>query len=118
MKKSLTMVFAVMAILVLVVSACAPAATPAPTQPPATEAPTEVVATEAPTQAATEAPTAAPTEAATAAPPTATAAPPPACARSARWRRLGDPGRRSLPGAAGAGGRPTAAALVLRTGLT
>lgn len=79
MKKSLTMVFAVMAILVLVVSACAPAATPAPTQPPATEAPTEVVATEAPTEAATEAPTTAPTEAATVAPPTATAAPPPAC---------------------------------------
>ena len=79
MKKSLTMVFAVMAILVLVVSACAPAATPAPTQPPATEAPTEVVATEAPTEAATEAPTTAPTEAATEAPPTATAAPPPAC---------------------------------------
>ena len=83
MKKSLTMVFAVMAILVLVVSACAPAATPAPTQPPATEAPTEVVATEAPTEAATETPTTAPTEAATeaatVAPPTATAAPPPAC---------------------------------------
>jgi phosphonate transport system substrate-binding protein len=79
MKKSLTMVFAVMAILVLVVSACAPAATPAPTQPPATEAPTEVVATEAPTEAATAAPTEAATEAATVAPPTATAAPPPAC---------------------------------------
>jgi phosphonate transport system substrate-binding protein len=73
------MVFAVMAILVLVVSACAPAATPAPTQPPATEAPTEVVATEAPTEAATAAPTEAATEAATVAPPTATAAPPPAC---------------------------------------
>ena len=83
MKKSLTMVFAVMTVLVLAVSACAPAATPAPTQPPATEAPTEVVATEAPTEAATEAPTAAATEAATeaatVAPPTATAAPPPAC---------------------------------------
>lgn len=53
MKKSLNLLFAVMAILVLVVSACAPA-TPAPTEPP--------VATEAPTEAATEAPTAAPTE--------------------------------------------------------
>ena len=59
MKKSLNMLFAVMVVLVLVVSACAPAATPAPTQPPATTAPTEAVATEAPT----EAPTAAPTEA-------------------------------------------------------
>ena len=80
MKKSLNMVFAVMAILVLVVSACAPAAaTQAPTQPPATVAPTEVVATEAPTEAATEAPTAAPTEAATAVPASPTAPPPPAC---------------------------------------
>jgi phosphonate transport system substrate-binding protein len=53
MKKSLTMLFAVMAILVLVVSACAPA-TPAPTEAPVvTEAPTEVP-TEAP--AATEPP--------------------------------------------------------------
>jgi len=55
MKKSLHLLFAVMAILVLVVSACAPA-TPAPTEAP--------VVTEAPaTEAATEAPTAAPTEA-------------------------------------------------------
>lgn len=55
MKKSLTMFFAVMVILVLVVSACAPA-TAAPTQSPMTEAPTEM-ATEAPTEApATEAP--------------------------------------------------------------
>ncbi len=51
MKKSLTMFFAVLAILVLVVSACAPA-----TAAPMTEAPTEM-ATEAPTEAApTEAP--------------------------------------------------------------
>ena len=62
MKKSLHLFLAVMAVLVLVVSACAPA-TPAPTEPPATEAPateepTEMPATEAPTEApATEAPT-------------------------------------------------------------
>jgi phosphonate transport system substrate-binding protein len=55
MKKSLTMFFAVMVILVLVVSACAPA-TAAPTGAPMTEAPTEM-ATGAPTEApATEAP--------------------------------------------------------------
>ena len=60
MKKSLHLFFAVMAILVLVVSACAPV-TAAPTQPPATEAPTEMPATEAPTEMpATEAPTEAP----------------------------------------------------------
>ncbi|MCI0551770.1 MAG: hypothetical protein L0287_12520, partial [Anaerolineae bacterium] len=53
MKKSLRILFAVMAILVLVVSACAPA-TEAPTEAPATEPPaTEAPATEAP---ATEAP--------------------------------------------------------------
>ena len=58
MKKSLHLFLAVMAVLVLVVSACAPA-TPAPTEPPATEAPTEMPATEAPTEApATEAPVA------------------------------------------------------------
>src|SRR5215207_6797342 len=58
MKKSLHLFLAVMAILVLVVSACAPAATTAPTQPPATDAPTEMPATEAPTEMpATEAPT-------------------------------------------------------------
>jgi phosphonate transport system substrate-binding protein len=80
MKKSLHMLFAVMAILVLVVSACAPA-TPAPTEAPATQAPTEVM-TEAPTEAATEAATEAPaTEAATAVPPTATPPPPPNCAK-------------------------------------
>jgi phosphonate transport system substrate-binding protein len=45
MKKSLHALFAVMALFVLVLAACAPAATPAPTQAPATEAP----ATEAPT---------------------------------------------------------------------
>ncbi len=56
MKKSLHLFFAVMAVLVLVLSACAPA-TPAPTEPPATQAPTEMPATEAP---ATEAPTEAP----------------------------------------------------------
>jgi phosphonate transport system substrate-binding protein len=76
MKKSLHLFLAVMAVLVLVVSACAPA-TPAATEPPATQAPTEVPPTEAP---ATEAPTEAPaTEAATAVPPTATPAPPPVC---------------------------------------
>jgi phosphonate transport system substrate-binding protein len=57
MKKSLHLFLAVMVVLVLVVSACAPAATPAPTEPPATEAPTEMPATEMP---ATEAPTEAP----------------------------------------------------------
>jgi phosphonate transport system substrate-binding protein len=57
MKKSLYLFLAVMAIMVLLVSACAPAATPAATEPPATAAPTEVPATEAPTEApATEAP--------------------------------------------------------------
>jgi phosphonate transport system substrate-binding protein len=77
MKKSLHLLLAVMALLVLVVSACAPA-TPAPTQPPATQAPTEApTATEAPTQAPTEAATA--TEAPTAVPPTNTAPPPPVC---------------------------------------
>src|ERR1041385_4113751 len=81
MKKSLHVLFAVMAVLVLLVSACAPAATPAPTQaptqaPPPTQAPTEAAtATEAPT--ATEAATA--TEAPTAVPPTATPPPPPLC---------------------------------------
>ncbi len=79
MKKSLTVSLALVAVLVLVLSACAPAATatqaPA-TQPPATQAPTEVM-TEAPTEAPTA--TEAPTEAATAVPPTATPAPPPAC---------------------------------------
>lgn len=55
MKKSLNLVFALMAILVLVVSACAPA----------TEAPTEApVVTEAPTEEPTAVPTEAPTEAA------------------------------------------------------
>lgn len=59
--KKLHLFLAVMAITVLVVSACAPV-TEAPTQPPATEAPateapTEMPATEAPTEAATEAPT-------------------------------------------------------------
>jgi phosphonate transport system substrate-binding protein len=83
MKKSLHLFLAVMTVMVLLVSACAPAATPAPTQPPATQAPTEAPATEAPTatEAATEAPTEAPTEAATVAPPTATPAPPPNCAK-------------------------------------
>jgi phosphonate transport system substrate-binding protein len=65
MKKSLHLFLAVMAVLVLVVSACAPV-TAAPTQPPATEPPTEMPATEPatempatepPTEAATEAPT-------------------------------------------------------------
>src|SRR5215204_1523983 len=61
MKKSLHLFLAVMAVLVLVVSACAPV-TAAPTQPPATQPPTEMPATEAPTEMpATEAPTEAPT---------------------------------------------------------
>lgn len=73
MKKSLHLFLAVMAVLVLLVSACAPA-TPAPTEPPA---PT---ATEAPTEVPTEAPTEAPaTEAPTVAPPTNTPPPPPVC---------------------------------------
>ena len=78
MKKSLHLFLAVMVALVLVLTACAPAA-PAATEPPATQAPTEVVptATEMP---ATEAPTEAPaTEAPTVAPPTPTPPPPPVC---------------------------------------
>jgi len=78
MKKSLNLLFAVLTILVLVVSACAPATaapTEAPTEPPITEAPTEVPATEPP---ATEAPA---TEAPTTEPPTATPPPPPNCAK-------------------------------------
>ena len=59
MKKSLHLFLAVMAIVVLLVTACSPA-TEAPTQPPATEAPTEMPATEAPTEAPTEAATEAP----------------------------------------------------------
>jgi len=73
MKKSLNLLLAVMTVLVLVVSACAPA-TAAPTEPPA---PTEAPSTEAP---ATEAPTEAPaTEAPTTEPPTPTPPPPPVC---------------------------------------
>ena len=72
--KYLTLLGAILAIA-LVLSACAPAATPAATQPPntleptieITEAPTEA-ATEAPTEAATEAPTEAATEAPTGVP--------------------------------------------------
>jgi phosphonate transport system substrate-binding protein len=80
MKKSVSLLFAVLTILVLVVSACAPA-TAAPTQPPVpTEAPpTEAPVTEAPTEVpATEAPA---TEAPTTEPPTATPPPPPDCAK-------------------------------------
>lgn len=63
--KKLHLFLAVMAIAVLVVSACAPV-TAAPTQPPATEEPTEVPATDAPTEMpATEPPTEAATEAPT-----------------------------------------------------
>jgi phosphonate transport system substrate-binding protein len=75
MKKSLHLFLAVMAVLVLVVSACAPATTQAPTEPPAPPA-TEAQPTEAPTQAPTEAPA---TEAPTVAPPTNTPPPPPVC---------------------------------------
>ena len=63
MKKSLHLFLAVMAILVLVISACAPV-TAAPTELPATEEPTEV-ATEEPTEVATEAATEVATEAPT-----------------------------------------------------
>lgn len=82
MNKSLHIFLAVTAIFVLMVSACAPAATPAPTLPPATEEPTQVV-TEEPTEVATEEPTEAATEVATEAPttepPTPTPPPPPNC---------------------------------------
>jgi len=63
MKKSLHLFLAVMAILVLVISACAPV-TPATTEAPATAEPTDV-ATEEPTEVATEEPTAVATEAPT-----------------------------------------------------
>ena len=76
MKKSLTIALALVAVFVLVLTACAPAAT-ATEAPAATQPPTEV-ATEAPTEApvATEAPA---TEAPTVAPPTNTPPPPPVC---------------------------------------
>lgn len=75
MKKSVSLLFAVLTILVLVVSACAPA-TAAPTEPPV---PTEAPPTEAPpTEAPTEAPA---TEAPTTEPPTPTPPPPPNCAK-------------------------------------
>jgi phosphonate transport system substrate-binding protein len=80
MKKSLTVVLALAVVFVLVLTACAPAATA--TQAPATQAPTEVV-TEAPTEAPTEVMTEAPTEAPTVAPPTNTPPPPPACDKMA-----------------------------------
>ncbi|HJR79189.1 MAG TPA: phosphate/phosphite/phosphonate ABC transporter substrate-binding protein [Anaerolineales bacterium] len=57
MKKSLNLLLAVMTVLGLVISACAPATTEAPTEAPATEMPaTEMPATEMPTEAPTEAP--------------------------------------------------------------
>lgn len=57
MKKSLNLLLAVMTVLGLVISACAPATTEAPTEMPATEMPaTEMPATEMPTEAPTEAP--------------------------------------------------------------
>src|SRR5512138_1509253 len=94
MKKSLHLFLAVMAVLVLLVSACAPA-TPAPTEPPA---PTE---TEAPTAAPTEAPTEAPaTEAPTVAPPTNTPPPPPVC------NKLSDAPAAPAAGALGAADNP------------
>lgn len=78
MNKSLNLLLAVIMILALAVSACAPAATAVPTDlPDPTEAPpTEAPATEAPTEAPTEA---AATEAPTTEPPTPTAPPPAAC---------------------------------------
>jgi len=74
MNKSQNLLLAVIMILALAVSACAPAATAVPTDlPDPTEAPpTEAPATEAPTEAAA-------TEAPTTEPPTPTAPPPPAC---------------------------------------
>src|SRR5215216_1289516 len=75
MKKSVSLLFALLTILVLEVCACAPA-TAAPTEPPV---PTEAPPTEAP---AIEAPTEAPaTEAPTTEPPTPTPPPPPDCAK-------------------------------------
>jgi phosphonate transport system substrate-binding protein len=75
MKKSVNLLLAMMTILVLVVSACAPA-TVAPTEPPV---PTEAPPTEAPpTEAPTEAPA---TEAPTTEPPTPTPPPPPNSAK-------------------------------------
>jgi phosphonate transport system substrate-binding protein len=65
MKKSLHLFLAVMAVLVLLVTSCAPASPaatePPATEPPMTEAPTEPPMTEAPTEAPTEAATEAPT---------------------------------------------------------
>jgi peptide/nickel transport system substrate-binding protein len=64
--RKLWSLLAVLMALALVISACAPAATPAPTQPPApTEAPAQPTAMPAPTEAPTAmpAPTEAPTEA-------------------------------------------------------
>jgi phosphonate transport system substrate-binding protein len=95
MKKSLHMLFAVMAIFVLVLAACAPAATPAPTQPPATEAP----ATEAPT-AVPPTDTAVPAPTDTAAPPTPTPPPPPVC------DKLADAPAAPAAGALGASDNP------------
>ena len=77
MNKSLNLLLAVIMILALAVSACAPAATAVPTDlPEPTEASTEAPATEAPTEAPTEA---AVTEAPTTEPPTPTPPPPPVC---------------------------------------
>ncbi|MBC8018876.1 MAG: phosphate/phosphite/phosphonate ABC transporter substrate-binding protein [Verrucomicrobia bacterium] len=50
MKKSVSLLFAMMTVLVLVVSACTPT-TPAATEPPTEAPPTEMPATEAPTEA-------------------------------------------------------------------
>ena len=75
MKKSLYMLFAVVAIVVLAVSACAPA-TPAPTQPPAA---TQAPATEAPTAMPAPTDTAVPAPTDTAAPPSPTPPPAPVC---------------------------------------
>lgn len=76
MQRKLSVLFSVVIVAMLVLSACAPAATPAPaTEAPATEAPkaTEVVKTEAP---ATEAPKATEAPAATEAPKATEAAAP------------------------------------------
>jgi multiple sugar transport system substrate-binding protein len=65
--KSLSKVFALLCIAVMLLAACGPASTEAPASQPPTQEPT-TAATEAPTEAATEAATEAPTSAATEAP--------------------------------------------------
>jgi phosphonate transport system substrate-binding protein len=83
------LIFALLVVLTMVLSACAPAATAAPTEVPAQPTTAPAQPTTAPAQPTTEPPTAAPTEAAAVVPtvkPTAAATatvPPPACTPSA-----------------------------------